>query len=66
METALATMPDLVARFAAILCNDVLNRPSEICSEPRNMVVFGWLTVIFVAVALLALAAATWTDPTRR
>jgi hypothetical protein len=48
------------------ICLEVLNRPSEICAEPRNMVVFGALAVALGAVGLLVLASVTWTDPNRR
>jgi hypothetical protein len=55
-----------VAQIGSAICMEILNRPSVICAEPRNMIVFGWLVLIVLVVALLTLATFTWTDPNRR
>ena len=59
-------MGKLLDLIGTTICLEVLNRPAEICAEPRNMVVFGALALSLGTVALLVIASVTWTDPNSR
>jgi hypothetical protein len=62
----MVSVSQIIQKIGEAICIEVLNRPAEICGEPRNMVVFGSLVLIFTFVMFLAAAAIGWSDPSRR
>ena len=56
-------MSQFLQQLGTAVCLELLNRPAEVCSEPRGMIVFGSLVIIMTAVMVGAVAALTWTDP---
>lgn len=53
----------IIEQVGTTVCLELLDRPADICAEPRGMIVFGWLVLVMTVVLMGTVAAMTWSDP---